>query len=59
MESEKEKKAILAKLKLLEEMRKLHEWIALRPEEADEVERELEEIDSEISDSKADQPGGE
>jgi len=57
-EKEKEEKAILAKLTLLAKMRKLHEWTVFGQKEAEDEEKAETEIDSEASDSTADQPKG-
>jgi hypothetical protein len=54
METEEERKAILAKLMLLAEVRKLHEWTAFGQKEAEEFEAAEAEIDSEGSGSATD-----
>ena len=55
METEREKEeAILAKLRLLAEMRRVHEWAVFGQKEADELEETESEIDSETSDSPTD-----
>jgi hypothetical protein len=45
----KEEEAVVAKLKLLEKMMKLHEWSAFEEKEAVELEEAEAEIDSEDS----------
>ena len=47
MDDEQERKAILARLSLLAEMMKQHEWVDFGEEEAEEMERAEEAIDSE------------
>lgn len=49
METEKERKALLAKLNLLAEMMNLHEWSAFGSKEAEDVEKAEAQIDSEAS----------
>ena len=49
METEKEQKAILARLLLLAEMRKPHEWTAFGQKEAEDFETTEAEIGSEGS----------
>ncbi len=56
METEKERKAILARLKLLSDIMKLHEWTAFGQKEAEDHEKAEVEIDSEVSDPKAEPP---
>jgi len=46
VENEKKRKAILARLNLLAEMMKRHEWTTFGEKEAEDVERAEEEIDS-------------
>jgi hypothetical protein len=59
METEKEKKALLQKLRLLAKMRKQHEWIAFGQKEA-ETEEEAETMtDSEASGSTTGELEGE
>jgi len=58
-DKEKEEKAILAKLTLLAEMRKLHEWTVFGQKDVEEEEKAETEIDSEAFGSATDQPEGE
>jgi len=51
MEIEKEQKALLAKLNLLADMMKLHEWTVFGQKEAEQEEEAEAKIDSELSDS--------
>ena len=51
MDSEKEKEAILKKLALLGEVRKLHEWTVFGQKEAEDEEEAEARIDSEASNS--------
>ncbi len=57
-ERDKEEKAILAKLTLLAEMRKLHEWTVFGQREAEDEEKAETEIDSTASGSTTDQSEG-
>jgi len=57
-ERDKEEKAILAKLTLLAEMRKLHEWTVFGQREAEDEEQAETEIDSTASGSTTDQSEG-
>ena len=59
METEKERKAILAKLQLLEKVSNLHEWTVFAQKEAGDMEKTEAKIDSEASDSMTDQHEGE
>lgn len=59
METEKEKKALLQKLRLLANMRKQHEWIVFGQREAEDEEEAETKLDSEASDSTTDEPEGE
>ena len=59
MNAEKKKKAILEELALLERMRKLHEWTVFGQEEAEDLEKAEEKLESEAPDSTTDQPEGE
>ena len=54
MDTEQGRKAILARLSLLAEMMKLHEWTAFGEEEAEEVEKAEEEMDSAVLEEDAD-----
>jgi len=54
METEKERKALLAKLNLLADMMKRHEWTVFGQKEAEEEEAAEAKIDSEASDSVSD-----
>ncbi len=54
-DKEREEKAILAKLNLLANMRKRHEWTVVGHEEAEDEEKAEAELDSETSE----QPEGE
>ena len=47
MDDERERRAVLAKLTLLAEMMRQHEWADFREEEVEEMERAEEAIDSE------------
>jgi hypothetical protein len=58
METEKEKKALLQKLRLLAKTRKLHEWVVFGQKEAEEEEAETK-IDSQASDSTTARSKGE
>jgi hypothetical protein len=58
-DKEKEEKAILAKLTLLAEMRKLHEWTVFGRKEVEEEEKAETEIDSEAHGSANDRPAEE
>jgi len=51
MEIEKEQKALLAKLNLLADMMKLHEWTVFGQKEAEQEEEAEAKIDSKLSDS--------
>lgn len=57
-ERDKEEKAILAKLTLLAEMRKLHEWTVFGQREAEDEEKAETEIDSTASGSTTDRSEG-
>lgn len=59
METEKERKAILAKLQLLEKVSKLHEWTVFAQKEAEDMKKTEAKIDSESSDSITDKHEGE
>lgn len=59
METEKEKKALMEKLRLLAKMRKQHEWIAFGQKEAETEEEAETKIDSAASESTTDEPEGE
>jgi hypothetical protein len=56
METEKEEKALLEKLRLLANIRKQHEWIAFGQKEAEDEEEAETEIDSEASSSATGEP---
>ena len=58
-DKEKEEKAILAKLALLAEMRKLHEWTVFGRQEVEDEEKAEKDIDSEASGSVNNHPAGE
>ena len=58
-EKEKERKAILAKLQMLEKTMKLHEWSSFGQGEAGELEETETEVDSEAPGSKDEQTRGE
>jgi len=51
METEKEEKALLEKLRLLANIRKQHEWIAFGQKEAEDEEEAETKMDSEASGS--------
>lgn len=53
MDSEKERKALLAKLELLDHMLKLHNWTAFEQKDAEMEEKLEEKIDSEASGTAA------
>ena len=55
----KEEKAILAKLQLLANIRKQHEWVVVGQKEADDEEKAEAKIDSEAPDSTPDKSKGE
>jgi len=59
MGTEKQQKALLAKLTLLAEMMKLHEWTTFGQKEAEDVEKTETNIDSEASGSTTEPPEGE
>lgn len=59
METEKEKKALLQKLRLLAKTRKLHEWVVFGQKEAEEEEEAETKIDSQASDSTTARSKGE
>jgi hypothetical protein len=56
METEKEEKALLEKLRLLANIRKQHEWIAFGQKEAEDEEEAETKIDSEASSSATGEP---
>ena len=51
MDVEKEREALLRKLALLENIRKLHEWTIFGQKEAEEIEKLEKELESEDSES--------
>ena len=55
----KEEKAILAKLQLLANIRRQHEWVVVGQKEADDEEKAETKIDSEAPDSTPDKSKGE
>lgn len=56
METEKEKKALLQKLRLLANMRKQHEWVVFGQREAEDEEEAETKLDSPASESTAPEP---
>jgi hypothetical protein len=58
MDIEREREAILKKLALLGEMRKLHEWTVFGQKEAEDEEETEARIDSEASNSTGEPPAG-
>jgi hypothetical protein len=59
METEKERKALLARLNLLADMMKRHEWTVFGLNEAEDIEKTEAKIDSEASNSAPEKPEGE